>query len=189
MTSVLDLPEVEPGDWGWCLCEPMNDGEPWQLVYYDDDESECSEGIEEEHKCDDDDGDCYLDLRAIVYQTDDIGGAHRIVPHDMLRTLPRQYIESSPSDGGSVYAISLIPELDIGRLKVGYTARSIEHRLAQYRTANPTAILLGLWPGGRDAEHIAHAALSGRLGSREVFQVNDVAAALDAIDRALRRQP
>lgn len=92
---------------------------------------------------------------------------------------PRKY-------GGQVYAIAMVPDLDIRRLKVGYTARPIQVRFDTYLTSNPTAKLLGLWSVPLLGEEIALRALKGRIGGTEVFHVPDVQLALVAIDDALR---
>lgn len=90
--------------------------------------------------------------------------------------------------GGLVYVVATVPDLDIRRLKVGYTTRPIEQRIDAFRTANPTATLLGLWSVPSDGEDAAHRVVAGRLRSTEVFHVPDVVAALTAIDEELTRR-
>lgn len=110
-------------------------------------------------------------------------------------TLPRdladqRFIRSRDVDrhGGLVYAVALVPDIDVRRIKVGYTTRSIETRIETFRTANPTLSLLGLWAAPAEGEIVAHDAVSGRLGNAEVFQVPDVVHALTTIDEALRER-
>lgn len=90
--------------------------------------------------------------------------------------------------GGLVYAVATVPDIDIRRLKVGFTTRPIENRLDAFRTTNPTVALLGLWPAPYDAEDVAHRLLDGRLRNTEVFHVPDVVAALTAIDVELSKR-
>jgi hypothetical protein len=86
---------------------------------------------------------------------------------------------------GIVYAIALAPEIAPFRVKVGYSHRWPSERLASFRTACPTATLVGTWPALPSDEAIAHAALPNRMPGSEVFVCNDVEALLVAIDRAL----
>lgn len=108
------------------------------------------------------------------------------LPSDLL---DQRFVRSRDVDrhGGLVYAVALIPDIDIRRIKVGYTTRPIELRLETFRTTNPTASLLGMWAAPSDGEAVAHGAVSGRLGNAEVFHVADVVAAVVAIDEELRR--
>lgn len=55
------------------------------------------------------------------------------------------------SEAGVFYLIQLIPELDPNRIKLGF-AIDMTDRLAQHRTAAPTAILLKSWPCKRTWE-------------------------------------
>lgn len=87
--------------------------------------------------------------------------------------------------GGWIYAVALVPELDARRIKVGFTENPVGRRLAQYRTANPTALLVGLWEGDRYSEQLAHVALRGRIGASEVFHVENLDESLESIGRAL----
>jgi len=59
---------------------------------------------------------------------------------------------------GVFYVIQLVPELDAKRVKLGYAA-SLQARLAEHRTAAPTAKLLGSWPCKRSWEQAAIDAL------------------------------
>jgi hypothetical protein len=92
------------------------------------------------------------------------------------------------SYGGLVYAVATVPDIDVRRLKVGFTARPIENRLDAFKTANPTASLLGLWAAPSEAEYAAHQVISGRLRDTEVFHVPDLVVALTAIDKELSRR-
>lgn len=93
--------------------------------------------------------------------------------------------EDAGRHGGLVYAVATVPDLDIRRLKIGFTARSISSRLENFRTVNPTAHLLGLWPAPLAGEGVALGAVDGRLRGTEVFHVADVVSALMSIDAAL----
>ncbi len=189
-----NLPEVEQGDFGWCIYEPMTTDETWRVVYYDDDDYWCSDGLDEiepvggkYHQCaDGSDDKCYLDSGAIVYSNDLLLGTWEVVPYGLLHVLPARISGTARlHSSGWIYAIAVAPDLDMCRLKVGFTERDVARRLAQYRTANPTAVILGQWPGDRILEQAAHRALDGRIGKSEVFRVRDLAKALDAIDRAM----
>ena len=46
---------------------------------------------------------------------------------------------------GVFYVIQLVPEVIPNRIKIGYTD-NLEKRLAEHRTAAPTALVLGSWP-------------------------------------------
>jgi hypothetical protein len=141
-----------------------------------------------DHRCGDGSGDgCFLDSGAIVHATELCDGNCETVPYSSLRPVPaciRAEGVVSRRDGW-VYAVAVVPEVDLRRLKVGYTESPIHQRMAAYRTANPTAILLGLWEGDRFDERRSHAALGGRIGRSEVFQVADLRSALSKLDAAL----
>jgi len=51
---------------------------------------------------------------------------------------------AAPSDVEVLYVIQFVPDLDPKRLKLGF-AESLEQRLAQHRTAAPTARVLRAW--------------------------------------------
>ena len=79
------------------------------------------------------------------------------------------------SNIGHFYVVQLIPELDAKRLKLGF-AESLQQRLAEHRTAAPTAKLLCSWPCKRSWERAVIDALTGancRLISNEVFECDD----------------
>ncbi len=62
--------------------------------------------------------------------------------------------DAVPNEYGVFYAIQLVPELDPLRMKLGF-ASTIEERLAQHRTAAPTATVLKTWPCRRSWERAA----------------------------------
>jgi hypothetical protein len=97
-------------------------------------------------------------------------------------------VTSAPSTmDGWVYAISLDPLRNATRIKVGFTVAPSD-RIAQFRTANPSAVIVGLWEANRSNEDRAHDALSGRVGISEVFTVRNLTSALSDIDRAIGRR-
>lgn len=55
------------------------------------------------------------------------------------------------SESGVFYVIQLVPELDPKRIKLGF-ANDLNDRLAQHRTAAPTAKVLHSWPCRRSWE-------------------------------------
>ena len=79
-----------------------------------------------------------------------------------------------------VYAVLLHPDVSFNRLKVGTTVRFSE-RMRTIRTTNPTAMLVGLWPGDKYREEDAHKLIDGRLGKSEVFEPADVWKSLAAV--------
>lgn len=83
------------------------------------------------------------------------------------------------NDVGYFYIIRLVPELDPNRVKLGF-ADDVASRLAQHRTAAPTAVLVKAWPCKRSWEGTIMDGLSavgGRLILNEVFEFDD----LDAV--------
>ncbi len=78
---------------------------------------------------------------------------------------------------GVFYVIQLVPELDANRVKLGF-ADNADARLAQHRTAAPTAKLLKTWPCKRSWEWTVIDALS-RAGCKlilnEVYECSDLA--------------
>lgn len=193
--TIYDLMETEEGDYGqWCIYVPLDDTS-WRLVYYDDDDYWCSHGRDEndlEHECSEKPAhkdDCFVDSGAIVYESENITLSYMIVPHMSLYPLPVQFEASRPpcERGTWIYVVALLPEDDIRRIKVGYTERPVAQRVAQYRTTNPQAVVIGLWEAPRDCEEIAHSACDGRIGNSEVFQVADILKTLRSIDAALSK--
>jgi|SRR5579884_1973360 len=79
---------------------------------------------------------------------------------------------------GFFYVIRLVPELDLRRIKLGF-AEDVATRLAQHKTAAPTAVLVKSWPCKRSWEGTAIDCLAGsgcRLILNEVFECEDVEA-------------
>jgi len=79
------------------------------------------------------------------------------------------------SDVGVFYVIQLVPDLEPKRLKLGF-AVSLEQRLAQHRTAAPTARVLRAWPCKRSWELTAIDALTCQgcwLILNEVFECDE----------------
>ncbi len=80
------------------------------------------------------------------------------------------------TERGYFYAIQLVPEFHPGRLKLGF-AGDVNDRLAQHRTAAPTARLLKKWPCKQSWERTAIDSLTAaacRLVANEVFECEDV---------------
>lgn len=88
---------------------------------------------------------------------------------------------------GWIYAVATVPEIHLGRLKVGWTSKPMTQRLRSYRTANPTALLLGLWDADATEEQRVFKTLPGRIGKSEVFQGHDPWHMLSLLREALRR--
>ncbi|HEY7315555.1 MAG TPA: hypothetical protein VH643_39870 [Gemmataceae bacterium] len=79
---------------------------------------------------------------------------------------------------GFFYVIRLVPELDPHRIKLGF-AEDMATRLAQHKTAAPTAVLVKCWPCKRSWEGTVIDCLAGsgcRLILNEVFECEDVEA-------------
>jgi hypothetical protein len=101
---------------------------------------------------------------------------------DRIRAARRE--QGYDSSGGGVdeavgvfYVVQLVPELAPNRVKLGFTD-AIASRLAQHRTAAPTATLLKAWPCKRSWEWTAIDALSTagcKLILNEVYECCDVA--------------
>ena len=89
------------------------------------------------------------------------------------------------NETGFFYVIQLIPELDPKRIKLGF-ADNVSNRLSQHRTSAPTAKLLRSWPCRRSWERTAIdaiAAVGGALILNEVFQFQDIEAAIARADQ------
>jgi hypothetical protein len=85
------------------------------------------------------------------------------------------------SEVGVFYVIQLVPDLDPGRVKLGF-AESLEQRLAQHRTAAPTARVLKAWPCKRSWELTVIDALTTincKLILNEVFECDDLNALVE----------
>lgn len=80
------------------------------------------------------------------------------------------------SEAGVFYIIQLVPELDPKRIKLGF-AIDVNDRLAQHRTAAPTAKLLQSWPCKRSWEVTVMDCLSSvacRHILNEVFECDSI---------------
>lgn len=85
---------------------------------------------------------------------------------------------------GFFYLIRLVPELDAGRIKLGF-ANDTTVRLAQHRTAAPTAVLVRSWPCRRSWEAAVMDCLTSnrcRLLGGEVYECDDVDALVRTAD-------
>jgi len=92
---------------------------------------------------------------------------------------------------GVFYLIRLIPEFDPRRIKLGF-ADEIASRLAQHRTAAPTAVLVRTWPCKRSWEGTVIDCLAGtacRLIQNEVFECEDVDALVKKADELFSLLP
>jgi hypothetical protein len=81
-------------------------------------------------------------------------------------------------EAGVFYVIRLVPELDPSRIKLGF-ADDLASRLAQHRTAAPTAAVVKSWPCRRHWEGTVMDCLvhvQCRLILNEVFECGDVEA-------------
>ncbi len=189
--------EFQVGQYGWVLCRDAG-VERVTVKYYDDDEMNCICGDRTclkwwDEKSDELSGhpDHFPVEEVILYDhPDDVGRAgYYVMGVDSIIGS----VDSGPSVppqprvfDGWIYAIALVPELAPGRIKVGFTSKPIESRLAQHRTANPTAMVIGLWPAMKAWEVEAHCVLTGRIGSSEVFDC-DQAEALKNITARLNQ--
>jgi len=82
----------------------------------------------------------------------------------------------SDNGDGWFYIIQLVPELEAGRVKLGF-ASDVEARLGAHRTSAPTAELLKSWPCNRKWEAAAIASIARtdcEALSGEVFVVGDL---------------
>jgi DNA-binding MarR family transcriptional regulator len=82
------------------------------------------------------------------------------------------------SEFGVFYVIQLVPELDPTRIKLGF-AIDMNDRLAQHRTAAPTASILKTWPCKRLWEQTVMDSLVAdgcRHMLNEVYECDDLAA-------------
>jgi hypothetical protein len=88
-------------------------------------------------------------------------------------------VDSAEDDAivGVFYVVQLVPELDPNRVKLGF-ADDAAARLAQHRTAAPTARLVKTWPCKRSWEYTVIDALSNadcKLILNEVYECCDLA--------------
>lgn len=171
---------VNLGDYGWVRHRDP-DTDRVRVMYYDDDDGVCSCGDRQCSKYEDEHGEPigtpshYFIEQVILYQhPDDLGRMpYELVDIEEIETTgPGVDINTSPGASrreGWVYVIALFPELLPSRIKVGFTTRPITSRMATYRTANPTALVVGLWEGDRVDETAALGRIPGRVGGSEVF--------------------
>lgn len=99
------------------------------------------------------------------------------------RALPRPPAAVVTSTG-YFYAISLIPDFDRRRIKLGF-AQDVEGRLAAHRTAAPTAELIKAWPCRRTWEPVAIESVTRvecRQIGTEVFDCEDVDRLIERAD-------
>lgn len=92
---------------------------------------------------------------------------------------------------GFFYVIRLVPELDPRRIKLGF-AEDVAVRLAQHKTAAPTAVLVKCWPCKRSWEGTAIDCLASsgcRLILNEVFECEDVEALIARGDQFFKLLP
>lgn len=99
-----------------------------------------------------------------------------------------RYANDPSTREGWIYAVALDPSVHPFRVKVGFTARHVAHRLATYRTSNPLAVALGVWDADLQTESRVHAELPRRIGTSEVFVADDVESLLAAVDRIIERR-
>lgn len=113
----------------------------------------------------------------------DLRDEYWVIPSSDLWQLPEDVEPAIRAvHGPFIYLISTVPELDLDRVKIGYTT-DLSKRLHVIRTSSPTLLLLGLWTGDRDAEARAQTRLPGRIGRSENFNcpVDRALTALDAL--------
>ena len=80
------------------------------------------------------------------------------------------------AEAGVFYVIQLVPELDPSRVKLGF-AIDMNDRLAQHRTAAPTASIMKTWPCKRSWEQTVMDALVAdgcRHMLNEVYECDDL---------------
>lgn len=95
------------------------------------------------------------------------------------------------SETGLFYIIQLVPELDPRRIKLGF-ALDLNDRLAQHKTAAPTATVVKSWPCRRAWELTVMDSLSAtncRLILNEVFECDDLDALLRRGDKLFALLP
>jgi hypothetical protein len=95
------------------------------------------------------------------------------------------------TDTGLFYVVQLVPELDPGRIKLGF-AVDMNERLSQHRTAAPTSAILKTWPCRRAWETTVMDSLvceGCKLILNEVYECQDIAALLERGDRLFQLLP
>ena len=139
-----------------------------------------------------------LGVKPASRRTPDSGGQLTLTASTAEATLIRRTREEQGFDSartvtaetGFFYVIQLVPDLDPKRVKLGF-ASNVATRLAEHRTAAPTAKLLKLWPCKRNWERTAIDALAvgGRLILNEVFEFSDVEALIKRGDELFALLP
>jgi hypothetical protein len=161
------LPPLEEGNYGPAAWMVPGDS---QMVLYDDDSWEPDDPDAFEKAATDEELEKVSGFDVAVCLARD-GNTMAELPHDSLRAVPwfdPDWI-CEPFAESHVYAILPVPLLDVSRVKIGIT-KDLRSRMTQFRTANPFALLIGLWPGGKVEEERAFKAVGGeRLGDSEVF--------------------
>jgi hypothetical protein len=182
-----DLPVVDSEDWGWVLYATPGGGV--EMLWYDDDDIECF--------CDPDDTEpdveCGCQWLAVCYPSPNLGDACISIDHGRLRALPEGFeighARLPSTKGGWIYAVALMPEVDLRRVKIGWTTKPVERRLRSFRTSNPNALLIGLWDAHHHEEERALHLADGRIGNSEVFQCADPWALVARLDAEFRGRP
>jgi hypothetical protein len=108
---------------------------------------------------------------------------------DFIRTKRREqgFLQGSKpvaAESGLFYIIQLVPDLDANRVKFGF-ADDIQTRLAQLRTAAPTAQVVKTWPCRRAWEGTIIDTVSAagcRLILNEVYECDDLAVVVERAD-------
>ncbi len=98
---------------------------------------------------------------------------------DIVRTMRSGFVTpiklEASCGAGFFYVVRLVPELDPRRIKLGF-ADDVANRLAQHRTAAPTAAVVASWPCKRSWEltTIDCLARECRLILGEVYECDDL---------------
>ena len=95
------------------------------------------------------------------------------------------------SEAGVFYVIQVVPELDPKRIKLGF-ANDLDDRLAQHRTAAPTAKVLKSWPCKRSWEATVMDCLSSvacRHILNEIFECENLDDLIEKGDELFRILP
>lgn len=151
--TVWDLPVVSTGEFGPVIVwDELDETDPF-VGFYDDEDDE--EGF------------------AICYPIG-WGGIYRVVPTDALRACPISIeppIYDSQRYDRVVYLVAPVPELNLCRLKIGFTTK-IAARMKAYRTICPYALLLGIWRADPvDEQDVLTALRQDRVKGSELFDV------------------
>ena len=125
-----------------------------------------------------------LVVTVTAQEADCIRAARREQGYDLSSGEPDEVL-------GAFYVVQLVPELDPNRVKLGFADDPVA-RLAQHRTAAPTAKLLKTWPCKRSWEYTVIDALSAagcKLILNEVYECCDLARLLSHGDRLFELLP